>query len=115
MTALPRPYTSLAAAMRLSCAKIGAAALAVLLCAVLVLAGGVPSERPKSHFYNRGFQYRPACGAHWLANRVSGCKGRTTGEMPSIEDHAYLSWQPCCGSLGVPPPTYYGEDCARCM
>lgn len=32
--------------------------------------------------------------------------GPTTGKMPSIERRAGVSWTPCCGSLGVPPPVY---------
>ena len=51
-------------------------------------------------------QYRPACSAQWLSARGGLCKGLTTGEMPSIEEDVPISWTPCCGSLGVPPPTY---------
>jgi hypothetical protein len=51
-------------------------------------------------------EYKPACGALWVGGRRGSCKGLTTGLMPSIESDPPISWAPCCGSLGVPPPVY---------
>ena len=51
-------------------------------------------------------QYRPSCSGEWLADRRGSCKGLTTGDMPSIEDDIPISWAPCGGTLGVPPPVY---------
>jgi hypothetical protein len=31
-------------------------------------------------------------------------RGVTSGRMPSIDGPAAVSWAPCCGALGVPPP-----------
>lgn len=51
-------------------------------------------------------QYRPACSGQWLSDRRGECKGLTSGIMPSIEEDLPVSWAPCSGALGVPPPTY---------
>lgn len=51
-------------------------------------------------------QYRPSCSGQWLSDRRGSCRGLTTGDMPSIEDVTYVSWAPCGGTLGVPPPVY---------
>lgn len=51
-------------------------------------------------------QYRPSCSGQWMSDRRGACKGLTTGDMPSIEDDIHISWEPCGGTLGVPPPVY---------
>lgn len=80
--------------------------IAALILAIALAACAVARKPPRGDGFMRGNEYRPACGARWLQNRVRECKGETTGEMPSIETTPYLSWFPCCGSLGVPPPTF---------
>lgn len=68
-------------------------------------AAGLSAGSRKDSF--RGWtQYRPTCSGAWLAERRGHCKGLTTGAMPSIDECIPISWAPCCGSLGVPPPTY---------
>lgn len=67
------------------------------------------ARRPPTtcHEQFRGWtQYRPACSGEWLSDRRGGCKGTTTGDMPSIEEDLPVAWAPCSGALGVPPPTY---------
>ena len=78
----------------------------LVLAAVVLVAAGCRPGKGRAEAFMRGPQYRPACGARWLQNRVRECRGQTSGAMPSIETTPYMSWFPCCGSLGVPPPTY---------
>jgi len=66
-----------------------------------------PPTTCHDHEQFRGWtQYRPACSGQWLSDRRGGCKGTTTGDMPSIEEDLPVAWAPCSGALGVPPPTY---------
>lgn len=76
------------------------------MCVQLSKARRPPRKCEPSHETFRGWtQYQPACSGVWLPGRGS-CRGLTTGDMPSIETDIPISWQPCCGSLGVPPPVY---------
>lgn len=69
-------------------------------------AGLCPLAFHQKEGFHGWVQYRPACSGQWLSERRAHCKGLTTGEMPSIENDIPISWEPCCGSLGVPPPVY---------
>lgn len=80
---------------------IGFIVLATIAC---VAFAGRSRGRPERF---RGWvQYRPSCSGEWLSERRGACKGLTTGDMPSIEDDGVVSWAPCAGALGVPPPVY---------
>ncbi len=93
------------------CLLAGALVLAVLLigacCAAKAAGWDFFRGGRRGEGFIRGMAYRPACGAHWLEDRIRECRGQTTGEMPSIEDTQYMSWLPCCPppTRGVPPPT----------
>jgi len=50
--------------------------------------------------------YRPACGGTRAYENRGRCRGETSGKMPSIEEDMPVSWRPCCGHMGVPPPTW---------
>lgn len=52
----------------------------------------------KDKFIPWAAPYTPAC----LYDRRR-CHGWTKGTMPVIDD-VHISWEPCCGSFGVPPP-----------
>jgi len=88
---------------------VAALTLAVVLvvCYLVVSLHSIGPQPPTQQETFRGWtQYTPACSNPWLSGRRGACKGLTTGEMPSI-DESPVSWAPCCGSLGVPPPTLY--------
>jgi hypothetical protein len=76
------------------------------MCVQLFKARRPPSRCNQSSRENFWPQYTPSCSAPWLAQRIDLCGGLTTGKMPSIEQDIPISWAPCCGSLGVPPPVY---------
>jgi hypothetical protein len=78
---------------------------ACYMCVHLFKARRPPAECSNQEQFLGGGQYRPACSSQWLERRA-GCNGTTSGAMPSIEENYPVSWAPCCGILGVPPPTY---------
>ena len=76
------------------------------MCVQLFKARRPQGKCPTREQFTQWGQYRPTCSAQWLGQRRGSCKGLTTGSMPSIEDDLPISWAPCSGALGVPPPTY---------
>ncbi len=86
------------------------AALAVLvvlvaLAALALAAAGAPAAGAPEKFVEGWSRYRPACAGP-QGERRGSCRGLTTAAMPSIEEDSPISWAPCCGALGVPPPDY---------
>lgn len=80
--------------------------LTCYMCVQLFKARRPAVKCPDREQFRGWVQYRPACSGQWLSERRGGCKGLTTGDMPSVEEDLPISWAPCSGALGVPPPTY---------
>ena len=80
--------------------------LICFMCVQLFKARRPLSGCPDREQFQGWTQYRPTCSGQWLSDRRGRCKGVTTGDMPSIEDDLTVSWAPCSGALGVPPPTF---------
>lgn len=84
--------------------------LVLIVCYMAVRVYKALRPPPPCGYPGEGFaggEYLPSCSSKWMSARRGACKGLTSGDMPSIDEDIPISWAPCCGTLGVPPPTSY--------
>jgi len=71
---------------------------------VILLLLDAREDRAGAETFMNDLYYRGACSKNWHGQEGT-CRGLSSSYiMPSIEEYHPVSWQPCCGTLGVPPP-----------